>query len=272
MRQAFGQVFQTSLENGIPLPTKLAERGLEAFETNWDRWDLEGDGIELEIVGNLTSQWNLSFNYSKNTTIAGSGLAYGPDHVAFMEENRSAYDGNLTPLNEEPAGNLRDYINNRDNTPERDFTADPATFNDVYDFAGTVVDDARSGAGRIPFGHNEESFNFFSTYKFSDNMPDLLHNSRIGIGGNYRTAPVIGFDASNDTKEIWGDSFFIARLMLAKRLPLSNGRYLDLQLNVNNLLGEEDLLPYGTRSPDAVERYMFQRTRQSWTLKATFGF
>ncbi len=36
--------------------------------------------------------------------------------------------------------------------------------------------------------------------------------------------------------------------------------------------GEEDLLPYGTNSPDTVQRYIFQRQRQKWTLRVSFGF
>lgn len=270
--QAWNQVFATSLENGIPLPARLEEKGITEITERTDRWDLEGEGIELEIVGNITKNWSVSFNYSKNETTSSDGAGYAPDHVSFMEDYRSLYDGNSTPLNVEPVAELRQFIINRDNTPDRDFTAEPATFNDVYDFAWTVVDDARSGAGQTPLGHNEESFNFFTTYRFGGDMPLLLKNSRIGIGGNFRSENVIGFDASNNYTEIWGDSFFIGRLMLSKRVPLKDGNYVDFQLNFNNIFGEEDLLPYGTRSPDTVERYMFQRTRQSWTLKVTYGF
>jgi hypothetical protein len=49
-------------------------------------------------------------------------------------------------------------------------------------------------------------------------------------------------------------------------------RTLNVQLNVQNLLGEEDLIPYSSAVPGVVLRYMYPSVRRSWTLKAAYRF
>ena len=59
--------------------------------------------------------------------------------------------------------------------------------------------------------------------------------------------------------------------MVKKRFELAQKRALELQLNVNNLFGEEDILPFAATAA-GVNRWTYQRQRQSWTLQAAFTF
>ncbi len=273
VHRAFNQVFDASVDAGVPLPPKLESRGLQQFDpTFWDVADFVGSGFEYELTGNITPQWSISLNYSSNDMEVGSNFA--PGYHAFIVDNQSLYQGNQNVLLEDPIVNVRNFIIERDNSPDRDFSAEPATFNDVWEFGNQVVETIRNEIGLIPFNHNKDSLNFFTSYRFDDAQSAILKNLRIGFGGNYRSAPVIGFHSPEGGKPtpVEGESYVIARMMLGKRIPLKSGKYLDFQLNFDNVFGEEDLLPYGTNSRDTVQRYIFQRQRQEWTLRATFGF
>jgi len=60
--------------------------------------------------------------------------------------------------------------------------------------------------------------------------------------------------------------------MLGKRFALSRGQSLDLQLNVENIFGQEARLPYSATAPGVIVRYLLPRVRHNWTIRATYGF
>ena len=72
----------------------------------------------------------------------------------------------------------------RDNTPSRDFVLNPASYNDAYDYAVSVMDVVNRGTGKPPFAHVESAFNVFSSYRFDDQTWSILKRSRIGAGAN----------------------------------------------------------------------------------------
>jgi hypothetical protein len=51
-----------------------------------------------------------------------------------------------------------------------------------------------------------------------------------------------------------------------------DGLSLDLQLNVENVCGQDDRLPYSATAPGAIVRYLLPRVRHSWTVRSTYGF
>jgi len=267
LQQSMAAVFEASVEKGIPLPPRM--KGQTAFVSRWDRWDFDGDGVELELVGNILPRWSVSMNYSKNNI--ASGKVYAPDHLAFVVDNKSRYDGNMETVLNTP-GALATFIRARDGTPDRDFVTQPATFNDAYDYSVSIVDAVLVGQGKLPFGHSVDQFNFFTSYRFEKDSAYRLGNARIGLGANFRSAPVLGYDQANAGREIYGDSRLVWRLMLGKRINLAKQRYLDLQLNWDNMFASDDLVPYSAASPTKVDRYMFNRNIETWTLRATYGF
>ncbi len=53
---------------------------------------------------------------------------------------------------------------------------------------------------------------------------------------------------------------------------LRRGQSVDLQLNVENVFGQEDRLPYSATAPGVIVRYLLPRVRHNWTVRATYGF
>ena len=142
VHRAFNQVFDASVDAGVPLPAKLESRGLQQFDASfWDVSDFVGSGLEYELTGNITPQWSISLNYSSNDMEVGSN--YAPGFHAFIVDNQSLYQGNQNVLLEAPIVNVRNFIIERDNSPGRDFTAEPATFNDVWEFGNQVLAQVR---------------------------------------------------------------------------------------------------------------------------------
>jgi hypothetical protein len=194
-----------------------------------------------------------------------------PDMKGFLAENKAAWDGNPTPLDTTP-GNVATFVRTRDNTPGRDFVVNPATFNDAYDYVQSLIDIVNGGTGKPPLSFTGESFNAFTSYRFSDGAPALLRFARVGCGANYRGAPVIGYDTANANAPIFGRSSIIYNAMLGKQIRLRRGQSLDLQLNLENLFHQEDLVPFSAAAPGNVVRYMLPRVRHGWTVRATYTF
>ena len=264
-------VLETLSVADLPLPKKFADAGL----TQWwpegpgrDRRDNKGNGVELTLVGKLTKNWNVSFNYSR-THVQVSNVA--ADLNQFMREVQDDWQGNTKPLYQTPNA-VANYVTTRDNTPERDFEADPATINDAYEAAIVRVNQINRQNGQSPLLNVADSFNFFTSYRFGATAPGLLKGARIGFGGNYRGPAVIGYDAANNNAPIKGVSNFIASLMLGKTFPLKNRRSVNVQLNIYNLFANEDLLPYSAASPGNVVRWTYPRTRQSFDLRTVYSF
>ncbi len=272
---ALNRILETMVADGQPLPSILSEQFQGAFgggsstelNSGRDLFDLDGEGYEVEIVGNLTEKWSLSFNYSESKMVTGTMAVH---MGGFLADQQSAWDGNNTLL-DESYGEVENFVNDRDNTPDRDYDLEPATFNDAYDYSVAVYEGVILEQGQTPLANVEESMNFFTSYRFGEEGSGLLKNARIGLGGNYRGPPVIGYDSTNNNAPILGDSFLNTRLMLGKTIPLKEGRRLDLQLNLNNLFGDEDLLPWAATS-EGISRWSFQRNRQRWDLRAVYSF
>ena len=136
----------------------------------------------------------------------------------------------------------------------------------------SLVDIVNYGTGKPPLSFVGESFNAFTSYRFSEGVPALLRSARVGFGANYRGPAVIGFDAANDNNPIYGQSSILFNLMIGKQIRIRRGQSLDLQLNVENLFRQENLLPFSAATPGTVLRYQLPRVRHGWTVRATYMF
>lgn len=261
-------VIDTLRITGQPLPASMVAAGADTWTTTFPLQDTSGDGVEVELVGSVAKNWSVSLNVSRTNVIASN---VGPFENAFIAEVASAWKGNATPLDQTPAG-LATYVTTRDSTPGRDFTLAPATIKDAYEHAAFVVKDINRAEGQVPMQHLEDSVNLFTSYRFDDGAPALLRKSRIGIGCNYRSAPVIGYDANNGLKPILGRTDFIVNLMLGKSFVAGKGRIIDIQLNVQNLLAEEDMMPFNASVPGETLRMMYPQLFRNWTLKVAYRF
>lgn len=270
---ALNSILETQVRMGQALPASLVAAGvtelLNAQNTSGSRetYNSNSEGMEFELVGRITKGWSVSLNLARNK-MRVSDVA--PVFNRFLAEVKGAWDGNMTPVNLTD-NNVATFVRQRDNTPNRDFVLNPATFNDTYDYAVAVIDAINRSEGQTPLAQIEDTANLFTSYRFTRQAPSVLKLARAGVGANYRSAPVIGYDASKGNAPIMGDSTFMMNAMVGKMFPLKDRRSIDIQLNVNNLLGNHDMLAYSASAPGQVLRYSYQRHR-SWELRATYNF
>ena len=262
-------IIDTLKLRGQPLPASMVAAGVD----NWDAGnghtvDSSGKGVEIELVGAITKNWSVTLNVSHNTL----GLTnIAPFHNGFVAEVTPAWKGNLTPLAQTPTA-VADYVITRDKTPARDFVLNPATINDTYEHIALQVASMNRSDGQRSLQNQAEHYNLFTSYRFAPQAPAFLRRMKTGIGCTYRSAPVIGYDAANNNEPNFGRSEFYVNLMLGKSIPLRKNATLDFQLNVQNLLGDEDLLPFLADSPGKVLVQRYPSQYRSWMLKASHRF
>jgi hypothetical protein len=263
-------VFDTLKTNGQPLPAVYRAAGLTDFVTgSSDVANSAGEGVEVELVGQIRPNWRVSFNYSHSLVKLDRP---GTRSNEFYAAVRNEWQDNRTLLSATPA-NVQEFVRKRDGTPGRDFVLNPATIADSYQAAGDVLNTINAAQGQAPLGNITDSLNVFTSYSLGTDVPGVLRQVRLGGGANYRSAAVIGFDASRNNAPILGASSIIWNLMLGKRFPLRRrGSSLDFQLNVNNVFGNEKLVPYSATPSGQIVRYYLPRVRQTWDLRVTYGF
>ena len=268
---AANAVLTTLRARGQPLPASVAAAGITLLNTESqarDASDLQGRGTEVEITGRLTPGWSITLNAARNQLRQTNILS---DSMAFLAGVKPAWENNRTTLEETPAA-VATFVRARDGTPQRDFVTNPATFADVYAYGLSVADPFLRGTGKSPFAHIQDTFNAFTSYRFSNDAPRLLRGGRAGIGANHRGPAVIGYDSSNKDAVILGRSAITWSGMLGRRFTLRRGQALDFQINVENILGQEARLPYSATAPGVIVRYLLPRVRHSWTIRGTYSF
>jgi hypothetical protein len=268
---ASNAVLATLRARGQPLPASVATAGITLLNTESqarDASDLAGRGTEIEITGRLTPGWSITLNAARNQLKQSNILS---DSMAFLGSVKSEWERSTARLDDTPAV-VATFVRARDGTPQRDFVTNPATFADVYAYNLSAADPFLRGTGRSPFAHVEPTFNAFTSYRLPNEAPRLARGARAGLGANYRGPAVIGYDAANGDAVIPGHSTITWSGMLGKRFALSRGQSFDLQLNVENIFGQEARLPYSATAPGVIVRYLLPRVRHSWTMRATYGF
>ncbi len=254
---------------GEALPGIVSAHGLTLLYTDSrDSSDFIGRGTEIELTGRLVRGWSVSVNLSRNR-LEQSNIA--TDVNGFLAAVKPAWERGTALVNDTPAA-VATFIRNRDGTPSRDFVANPATFADIYAYSVSVIDVFNRGTGKAPLTHVAQMANAFTSYRFSDGAPAIFQRARVGLGANYRGPAVIGYDGANSDAVILGASSVFLNGMLGKRFPLRRAQALDVQLNVENLLNNNDRLPYSAAAPGNVVRWILPRIRQTWSLRATYTF
>jgi outer membrane receptor protein involved in Fe transport len=254
---------------GQPLPASMVAAGVNQWIAgNGHTTDMSGKGIEIELVGAITPQWSISLNCSRNE-LGLSNIA--PFHNDFIKEVTAAWKGNKTLLLDTPA-QAQAYVRTRDNTPGRDFVVQPATINDTYEHAALLVAEMNRSDGQEPMQHQQDSFNVFTSYRFNQTAPRWFKGIRVGGGANYRSPPVIGYDAAQANAPIFGRREFLVNVMLGRSFKAFGGRNIDLQFNMQNLLGEDEMLPSQASASGKVLVYRYLSVQRSWSLKASHRF
>ncbi|MSU53552.1 MAG: hypothetical protein EXS41_09215 [Opitutaceae bacterium] len=269
---AANAVLTTLRARGQPLPASVTAAGITLLSASGDAArdssELAGRGTEFEITGRLAPGWSVTLNLARNQLKQANILS---NSMAFLRGVKSDWERSTARLDDTP-GAVATFVRTRDATPQRDFVTNPATFADVYAYSLSAADPFLRGTGKTPFAHVEPTFNAFTSYRFANDAPRFARGARAGLGANHRGPAVIGYDAANGDAVIPGHSTITWSGMLGKRFALRRGQSLDLQLNVENIFGQEDRLPYSATAPGVILRYLLPRVRHSWTLRATYGF
>ena len=269
MNQAIPAIVDALRVTRQPLPASMVASGANDWlGGNGHTVDTAGKGYEFELVGRLTRNWSISFNYATNDQ---SDTNIAPFHNAFFAETNVAWQKNTTRLTDTPA-NVQSFVRLRDGTPGRDFVQNPATIVDAYGYASALMAEINRASGQEQMQHQKESMNVFTSYRFSDASFPFLHGMRVGGGANYRTSPVIGYDAASNNAPIRGISNLLTNLMVGKIFRLGRNETFDVQLNVQNVLAEHAMIPLQARGPGQFIVFNYPRVHRNWDLKASYRF
>ena len=257
---AIAGIYQAFTDAGITAKYKFSD----LLSESRDNGNSDGGGWEVELTANPTSRWRVSLNYGRADLQLSD---VGQRMAAFLAAEMPLWQRNAAVPYLTRNGNLETFIRTRDGTPQRDFAINPARVSDASQFALDIINTNNQQEGQSPLAHQRESLNFFNSFSLPK-LPLLGERFGAGFGASHRSAPVIGY---NGKTPLYGQSFVIWNGMVKKRFELAQKRALELQLNVNNLFGEEDILPFAATAA-GVNRWIFQRQRQSWALQAAFTF
>ena len=214
-----------------------------------DSQDLSGDGYEFELTANITPEWRTSFNWSMTKQITDN---VSPRTVAYMAAHRATWE----------ARGALDL--------DRTGTALTApTVAAALQNATVIVDSLLAGNGNIRRGLREHSGNLFTNYNFS--RTSRFAGFGLGAGANYRGDTVLGYDSSQRNKPIYGSSHILVNAMVRYARKIT-AKKLDwrIQLNVDNALGEDELL---VTDADQNRPYRFvYLTPRRWSISNTISF
>jgi iron complex outermembrane receptor protein len=225
-------------------------RGLATGETS----DGRTSGYEVELTANLTSTWRTYANFSDEKT---ERTNIGQEVQAYFANFRPFFERFLTVPVAGGAGTVANQLTRADNAAYTSF----------------VVADGRRPAGQI-----QRKGNLRTNYEFSGQR---LKGFSIGGGVRYLGRPVVGYFASGTAAtgvqrrlfEGPEQVFVDVSAGYRRRLGSVLGRKVQwsLQLNVNNLLDNDDIVPIRKASDGELVFYRFNAPR-SWMLTSRFMF
>ena len=225
-------------------------RGLAVGETS----DGRTAGYEVELTANLTPTWRTYLNFSDEKT---ERTNLGREVQAYF-------------------ANFRPFFERFPNVPVAGGAGTVATQlarADAAAYTSFVVADGRRPAGQI-----QRKGNLRTNYEFTG---ERLKGFSVGGGLRYFGRPVVGYFATGTAatgvqrRVLEGpeQAFVDFSAGYRRRLGVLLGRRLQwtLQLNVNNLLNHDDLVPVRKASDGELVFYRFNAPR-SWMLTSRFMF
>jgi len=217
--------------------------------------DMGTRGWETELTANLTPQWRLFANFSdeatKRTNIARSEFAYVANYRDLWLANgsRTMTDGTGRTV------------------------AQAVAALDEALYANFVLAD-----GNLPVGQVKQKLNFRTNYEFAEGW---MRGISAGGGARYLGPAVLGYFASGGLNagvqkatyfgpEQWLLDFNIGYRGKLPRWSGANLRW-SVQLNVNNVLNENDLVPVRVARDGQMTNYRIISPRE-WRLTTRFTF
>jgi len=239
-----------------PLTGRVAAAAPEASTAQ--TYDQRSQGYELSLTANLTPHWRFVLSGSRSTA---TRTHIGPEMVAHLAAVRPLWEANRTRALANPSGDLATI-------------GDMLRQIDAQALTSFVVADGRRPIGQIP-----NKFTARSAYDFT---VESLRGASVGGGVRYLGKPVIGvipgsasaagvitpFRYYHGSEQVFVDFnvSYRRKLKLFSR-PIT----WSLQLNVDNLLGNDAIVRLRVSDTGALQNYRFNDPRE-WILTSRFTF
>lgn len=209
-------------------------------------------GVEIELVGKITPNWNVAVNASKQTA---SQLKLGDAFVEFVEAQAAFYAS--------PAGDLRLWWGGDDRV------------GDVWDRSvGAAYRFQKETNGKLVPEMSPWRLNVVTNYVFDSG---LLKGANLGGAYRWQDGHILGYALKSDfsnldvNKPYWGDSEDAIDLWVGYERKLTDRIRWRIQLNLRNVGQSVTLVPISVQ-PDGTPALQRIREGQTWAVTNTFSF
>ena len=222
--------------------------------------DRAAEGFEIEVVGQITENWSVSFNLQKIETITTNVLPLAQEYVAHSVpylRDTGIWGGGLNP---QPEGGPAQTIGNI------------VQLNFLNQYFAQLARD-----GQVVGEQAKYAWNLNTRYRFSGDTK--LKGWTVGGGLRYRDATAIGYDYifSDDagttvpdlTKPIKGNATTYGNAFARYTKQLKRGVVLSVQLTLHNPLGSSNPIPWLANPDGTISKFRNAPTRETY-LSTTF--
>lgn len=208
-------------------------------------FDSASQGWEYEIVANPKPSWRMSFSFadrvSKQTNTATELFAY-------LDQHRALWTANGTVVTANNAQTVAQVLSNVDADHETRLVRP-------------------NGLRRL--GDARYSASFRTNYTVREGA---LRGFGFGAGARWRGETIVGYSATLEPLNVAGYTLVDANLSYRTKASLFKRKIdLSVQLNVNNILDKDDIIPTRLFDNGEIRTYRFQDPRD-WFITVTAKF
>ncbi|MCG8527002.1 MAG: hypothetical protein MI748_11510 [Opitutales bacterium] len=219
----------------------------------------KAEGFEIDVVGNVTENWRVMFNYGQQETTPSNSAPIASRFTFAVRDNLAA--AGLTDVSRQPS-------------------VSPVTFGNLMTNQVNTVVGLTSKDGTVSLEQRKHRVNLLSTYSFLDDS--RLNGLTVGGAIRWQSSVATGYESfATDgvvtpnlnrpymgPEELNGDVW----VSYKRKIELFNTP-LDwkIQLNVRNAIGSDDYIPVIT-NPDGSVAVVRNPPTQEWFLTNTFSF
>lgn len=240
-------------ENGVPTvePTQVSTSDVRITR------NIKSSGYEFEFTANPTDNWRITMNAAKTKAIISDSPGVSMD--LFFDTLDNAI------LNT-AAGEM---LSNTGGESVRD--------NNTWSLWRPVVLGDRALNGLSQPEISEWRYNMITNYSFNEGKL-----KGFGIGGSFRyqEAPIVDYALINDpdagfigdqSRPFYGNSQKVVGLFASYRMKLRNSTNWRIQINANNIFGENKFIPIAIDADGTAAAVRVQEG-SSWSITNTFEF
>lgn len=234
--------------NGIWTTLNQVEKSVTT--ASQDGQDTDGKGWEYDFTANPTPDWRVAVNFAQTRQVTAN---IQPHNGAYVEANRALWLRSAAlPITATGTG-----------LPAN------ATVGSALALIDGLYAGFKQAEGQSRRQLREYTGNLFTSYRLPL-QARLFNGLTLGAGVNYRGDAVVGYDTTRNNAPIYGSPYTLVNAMVSTQLRIKGRQNLRIQLNVDNVLGEDRLIV--TDADQLREyRYVFQTPRR-WSLTSTYSF